>query len=244
MDATTTDGVRGGPFLPRPRRAGDGDELAARYDRRVRFEEAARRLRSLPDALPPSPAELVPIVVDGTGPPRGRRDPPLEGAVLVLVYAGRDGEARVLLTARPKGGFRHAGEVSLPGGRVEPGDASLAAAALREAREEVGLDPDEVGLRVVGALGSVVVPVSGFRVSPVLALGQRPPTLTPDPREVAAIVAAPLDHFVPPAPVRIVEAERDGRHLRYGAYEVSGYLVWGATARILGQLGAILAGGA
>jgi 8-oxo-dGTP pyrophosphatase MutT (NUDIX family) len=114
------------------------------------------------------------------------------------------------------------------------------AAALREAREEVGIDLAEVPLPVLGQLDPVEVQVSGFRLTPILVLAARRPSLRPDPREVAAIIEAPVSHFLPTSPIETVTAERAGVRLRYGAYPVAGHLVWGATARILGQLGGLL----
>ena len=84
----------------------------------------------------------------------------------------------------------------------------------------------------------VDVRVSGFLLTPVVAVARRLPALVPDPREVASIVLAPISAFLPGAPIEIVEAARDGFRLRYGAYPVQGHHVWGATARVLGQLGA------
>ena len=211
----------------------------------MRYAEAARRLSALPERLPEGPAVLTPVLVEG---PRGTPgDPPpwrpggvRDGAVLVLVYPGDDGEAVVLLTERPTGDLRHSGEVCFPGGAIEETDGSVEAAALREAREEVGLDAEQAGLEIVALLDPVGIRVSNFRLTPLLALARRRPATTPDAREVASIVEAPLASFVPPAPVRIVEAERNGYRLRYGAYPVGDHLVWGATARVLGQLGALL----
>ena len=164
-----------------------------------------------------------------------------EAAVLVLVYPGPDDEAFVLLMERPEGDLRHAGEVSFPGGVVEPEDASPAAAALREANEEMGLDVEQAGIDVLGELEPVVVRVSGFRLTPVLALGARRPYLEPDRHEVAAALEVPLEAFVSGAPIEVVEEERQGLRLRFGAYPVAGYRIWGATARILGQLAALVA---
>lgn len=165
-------------------------------------------------------------------------------AVLVLIFPDESGEARVLLTARPEADIRHAGQVAFPGGATDAEDADDVATALREAREEVGLDPAEAGVEVVGALDPVVIPVSGFRLVPVLALAARRPALTPDPREVLAVFDAPVERFLPGAPIDLVEREVEtGLRIRYAAFDVDGHHVWGATARILGQLGAVLGAG-
>ena len=98
------------------------------------------------------------------------------------------------------------------------------------------------GVRVVGVLEPFWIPVSDFAVTPVVALADRRPALSPSPVEVARIVEAPMATFLPDAPFRIVERTVRDWPLRYGAYEVDGLSVWGATARILSQLGAVLAG--
>jgi hypothetical protein len=84
------------------------------------------------------------------------------------------------------------------------------------------------------------VRVSGFLLVPVVAVAEREPLLVADPGEVAALIRAPVRHFLTGAPVEVVEEMREGWHLRYGAYPVLGHRVWGATARVLGQLGAVL----
>jgi 8-oxo-dGTP pyrophosphatase MutT (NUDIX family) len=139
----------------------------------------------------------------------------------------------------------HSGEVSFPGGAAEPGDASLRATAIREATEEIGLDPAAIGLRVVGELEPFWIPVSNFSVTPVIALADRlPDTWHPDSREVARIVEAPIEAFLPDAEITIVERDVREWRIRYGAYALAAFgdgpAVWGATARILGQLGAML----
>jgi 8-oxo-dGTP pyrophosphatase MutT (NUDIX family) len=146
----------------------------------------------------------------------------------------------VLLTERVDRGGHHSGEVSFPGGAVEPEDRDLVGTALREAAEEVRLDPARAGLRVLGQLAPFWIPVSGFHVTPVLAIAERRPELQAAPAEVARIVEAPLDAFVPSAPIEVVERTVREWRLRYGGYRVDGLHVWGATARILGQLGAIV----
>ncbi len=79
-------------------------------------------------------------------------------------------------------------------------------------------------------------------MTPVLALAEREPVLRADPREVASLHCIPLRHFLAGAPIEIVEDARRGLRMRYGVYPAGGLRVWGATARVLGQLGAILAG--
>jgi 8-oxo-dGTP pyrophosphatase MutT (NUDIX family) len=213
----------------------------------VKFEAARSRVASLPGALPPAPRELAATLVapdDGSLPrvPRFPATTSRDAAVLVLLYPGAADEAFVVLTERSSGGHRHAGQVSLPGGAIDPGE-SVVEAALREAREEVGLDVHQAGVTVVGSFEPVDVRVSSFRIHTVVAVAQRLPALEADEREVAALIEAPLSAFMPGAPIEFVTGERDGLRLRYGGYPVAGYHVWGATARILGGLGAVLADG-
>jgi 8-oxo-dGTP pyrophosphatase MutT (NUDIX family) len=209
----------------------------------MEFEEARRRLSVLPDPLPAPPSALRPILLLGGGLPGLAgltAGPARAAAVLALVHPGPEGDAQVVLTERPVGELRHSGEVSLPGGAIDPDDASAEDAALREAREEIGLDVDQAGVRLLGRLETVHIPVSGFELVPVLALAERLPVLVPDAREVAAVIHAPLAHFLPGAPIETTEEERSGRRFRYGYFPVGPYRVWGATARILGQLGAVV----
>lgn len=212
----------------------------------MRFETALERLSSLPDPLPTPPRAIDAIVLGQPEqlPPWIRESAgtrPRNAAVLVLVYPAADGEAWLVLTERPSGDLRHAGQVSFPGGAMDPGDDFPIGTALREASEEVGLDVLAAGVRVLGVLDSVDVRVSGFALVPVLAVAEREPVLVADQREVASIILAPVRHFLPDAPIEIVEAQRDGWRLRYGAFLVGGHQIWGATARVLGQLGAVLA---
>jgi 8-oxo-dGTP pyrophosphatase MutT (NUDIX family) len=213
----------------------------------VRFEEAVARLASLPAELPAPPDALMPIRVDGEpwksaaeGMAGARR-----AAVLVLIAPDSGGDARVVLIRRTSYDGHHSGEVSFPGGAAEDGDADLVATALREAREEVGLDPESIGLRVLGELEPFWIPVSNFRVTPILAVAERLPAWTRDEREVERVIEAPLAAFLPDAPIQTLERDVREWRIRYGAYELpdvgEGPAVWGATARILGQLGALFA---
>jgi 8-oxo-dGTP pyrophosphatase MutT (NUDIX family) len=198
--------------------------------------------------MPEPPSALMPERLD-TGEQRTPAilfgpDTARPAAVLVLIAPSSDApdaEAEVILIRRVDRGGHHSGDVALPGGRFEAGDVDAAATALREATEEVGLDPVAAGVRVIGELETFWIPISDYRVTPVLAIASRRPDLRPSPDEVEAIIRAPLAAFLPDAPIELVETEIRGFPLRFGAYPTNGLRVWGATARILGQLGAIAA---
>jgi 8-oxo-dGTP pyrophosphatase MutT (NUDIX family) len=208
----------------------------------MRFELVRQKLAALPQELPPPPEAVIPIRLDSPDPlfPPGL-EAGREAAVLVLLFPDEAGEARVLLTERPPHLASHAGEVSFPGGSAEPEDTDAVMTAIREAAEEVGLDPSACGLTVAGALEQVVIPVSGFRITPVLALAERRPGCTANPEEVLRILEPPVETFMPDAPIELEERVIRERLIRYGVYPVEGARVWGATARMLGQLGALLA---
>ena len=212
----------------------------------MRFEEVVERLAVLPDPLPAPADALMPIVVGREAWHPNRQAPPdrpgRAAADQALLYPDDDHHALVVLIERATGGGHHSGEVSLPGGKTEPEDADMAATALREATEEVALDPVAAGVRAVGILEPFWIPVSDFAVTPVVAIAERRPVFIPSPAEVARVIEAPMAMFLPGAPFEIVEATVRGWPLRYGAYPIEGLFVWGATARILNQLGGVLAG--
>jgi 8-oxo-dGTP pyrophosphatase MutT (NUDIX family) len=187
----------------------------------------------LPRELPAPPAILTPVLIgsreDLFTPEPLRRG--VAAAVLVLLFPDAEGQARVLLTARVSHGIRHAGEVSFPGGHADPDDVDPVATAIREAVEEVALDPKACGLHVTGALERLHITVSGYRITPVVALADTRPECSPAPGEVARIVEAPVEAFLPDAPVELEERVIRERLIRYGVYPVEGERVWGATAR-------------
>lgn len=212
----------------------------------MRFDDVVARLEPLPDILPAASDAVTSIVRTDTDWVRPER-PPVDRAtrpasVLVLVFPDDAGDARLVLIERTTHDGHHSGEVSFPGGKAEPGDADEAATALREATEEVALNTVAAGVRVVGTLEPFWIPVSDFQVSPIVAVAERAPILAPDPREVARILLPPLHTFLPDAPVEVVERTIRDWPLRFGAYAVDGLTVWGATARVLSQLGRIVAG--
>jgi 8-oxo-dGTP pyrophosphatase MutT (NUDIX family) len=211
----------------------------------VRFDDVVARLEPLPDVLPSAADALTSIVRTDSDWVRPER-PPVDRAtrpasVLVLVFPDETGEARLVLIERTSHDGHHSGEVSFPGGKAEPGDADEAATAVREAAEEVALDTLAAGVRVVGTLERFWIPVSDFQVTPIVAVAERAPVLAPDPREVARILLPPVRTFLPDAPVEVVERTIRDWPLRFGAYTVDGLTVWGATARVLSQLGRVVA---
>lgn len=144
--------------------------------------------------------------------------------------------AHIVLTVRADA-LRHGGQVSLPGGVVEPGE-TLEQAALREAHEEVALPLAPV--RVLGALTSLDIPVSGFRLHPIVAVTETQPPLTPADGEVARILEIAVDELLDPANFVRTRRERDGVGYVVPAFRVCGHEIWGATAMVLAEFLAVL----
>jgi 8-oxo-dGTP pyrophosphatase MutT (NUDIX family) len=163
--------------------------------------------------------------------------PARPASTLLALYPGDDGLV-IPLTVRHGDLRAHAGEVSLPGGSVDAGDADAEAAALREAWEEIGLAPESV--RVVGHLDDVWIPVSNFELRPFVGTLARRPTLVPHDAEVTAIVELPLAALFDPDVIGVEEFEARGLVVRAGAYRYGGVRVWGATALTLGMLAHVL----
>lgn len=159
----------------------------------------------------------------------------IPAAVLVLIVHGD--QPGILLTKRTSTLTKHAGQVSFPGGRIEASDASIEAAALREAYEEVGLSPSEP--EVLGRLPDYLTG-TGFRISPVLALLPAPVMLTANPDEVETIFTLPLNILLDPAAPRRQRAEFRGRMREFWVWPHTEHHIWGATAAILVHLAARL----
>ncbi|MEX0630593.1 MAG: CoA pyrophosphatase [Chloroflexota bacterium] len=162
-----------------------------------------------------------------------------QAATLLLMYP-HHGELLIPLTVRHHALPDHPGEISLPGGAVDPEDASLEATALRETAEEVGLDPASV--RVVGRLDPVWIAISNFELTPVVAVTGARPNLTPREAEVSALIEFPVRLLIEGA-VSIEEISVPGAVLEIGVYRWAGHRVWGATARTLSMLGSGISGG-
>ncbi len=171
-------------------------------------------------------------------PDRASAPTPRPASTLLLIHPGAEGELVVPLTLRHADLRAHAGEVSLPGGAVEPDDPSREAAALREASEEVGLNTAAV--QVIGVLDDVWIPVSNFELRPYVAVSASRPALTPQTSEVAAILELPLRLLLTDEIIGEEEFSGPGWRLRAGVYRYGGQLIWGATARTLAMLATVL----
>lgn len=157
----------------------------------------------------------------------------LAPAAVLVPLVERGSRVNVILTRRAAGLRRHGGQVAFPGGRVDPGDASIAAAALREAWEEIGLEPDQVEL--IGRLDPHET-VTHFSVTPFVGRVQGPFRPRPDPAEVAEVFEVPLDFLLDPGNLHIHRRQWQGTWRRYYAIPYGPHYIWGATARMLKAL--------
>ena len=202
------------------------------------FDEVVRRLeRGLSGALPGAAAQARLAPVPRRAWPPGFNPARIRHAAGLLLLVPHENAAHVVLTVRADSLDRHSGQVSLPGGVVDPGE-TFEQAALREAHEEVALPTEHV--RVLGALTPIDIPVSGFRLHPIVAVNPTSPALTPADGEVARILYVALDDLLDANHLRSTERQRDGVTLVVPAFHVNGEEIWGATAMILAELLALL----
>lgn len=157
----------------------------------------------------------------------------LRPASVLVAFDTFGPEPRLYLTKRSSHLRHHPGQIAFPGGKVDPGDDGPVGAALREAREEIGLDPANV--QVLGILTPHET-VTGFVVTPVLARLHTPFTPRPEPGEVAEIFTVPLSHICDRAMFRIERRRWRGTWRSYFVAPYGPYYIWGATARMLRAL--------
>ena len=188
------------------------------------------RLRSV---LQPEPRRSLFVLEEGVA------NEELTPASVLFPIILRDSGPSVLLTQRTDHLRDHPGQISFPGGRVEPEDVSPAHTALREAQEEIGLSSAHV--EIVGYLPEYLT-VTGYRITPVVALVTPPFELLPDPREVADVFEVPLAFLMNPDNHQRHSAQYRGRQRHYFAMPYGDYFIWGATAGIIVTLFRALTG--
>lgn len=182
--------------------------------------------------MAPYPRRADPGVISVEG--KGGR----AAATLVLLYPGDGGDAGLVLTLRPLSLKAHSGQVSLPGGSLEPGETPEDA-ARREAWEEVGVDP--AAPDVLGRLTPLYIPPSGFSVWPVVAAVGERPAFRAQEAEVAALIEVRAAALLDPDTRRSRPHELGGARVEVPFFDLGGYEVWGATAMMLAEFAAVLA---
>lgn len=191
-------------------------------------------------ALAPGPAivpEQLLLVRDLAGNLARRLDPPegvvpRQAAVLLLLYPDAS-DLRLPLTVRSDRLPSHRGEVSLPGGAIDPGEDGPISAALREAHEELGVPPEAV--TVWGTLSPLYIPPSNYQVTPVVGLIDPAPALRPNDSEVSAVITVTVRELLDPALVREEQWTLRGAEVRVPFFAIAGHKVWGATAIVLSE---------
>ncbi len=148
----------------------------------------------------------------------------------VLMALTREDVPRLILTRRAQHMNSHAGEVAFPGGKCDSSDASIIATALREAHEEIALEPSRV--QVVGELGIFTSRI-GMKVKPIIGLLDEMPTLTANPDEIESIFTVPLDVFLHQKPSYDHKVKYMGVNIAVPSFKHEGYVIWGLTGYMI-----------
>lgn len=162
---------------------------------------------------------------------------PLIPAAVLVPFIDRPDELTVLFTERTSHLMHHAGQISFPGGHIEPQDAGPIETALRETEEEIGLDRRRID--VIGHLHTYITR-TGFAVKPVVGMVRPPFVLKPDPNEVADVFEVPLNYLLNRDNHQPCTAELEGVTRRFWSMPYRGHFIWGATAGMLVDLCDIL----
>lgn len=164
--------------------------------------------------------------------------PPKESAVLILFYPQED-RIHFPLMVRPTYPGVHSGQISFPGGKYELEDQTLEKTALREAKEEIGIDPSQV--EIFGQLSAHYIPPSNFNIEPYLAFAKTKPYFVKEEKEVEEILEVALDNILDQnLRKRTKLTPYNGVEIETPYFDVQGRVVWGATAMILSELAEII----
>lgn len=153
-------------------------------------------------------------------------------AILMPMYEKAEGYY-IILTKRTEGVSYHKGQISFPGGGHQAGDKTFRATALRESWEEIGLNPNDV--EILGELDDTET-ITNFVISPFVAAIPYPYEFNPNPQEVEEIIEVPIAALLDKSNFKEEQKYRDGKLVYEYSFEYSGWVIWGATARILKQL--------
>ena len=162
-----------------------------------------------------------------------------QAAVLALFYPDdADGNNLVLIKRPDHPSDLHAGQISFPGGGIEQDDKSLIDCALRETQEEIGIPQEKIN--VIGPLTPLYVYASNNMVYPYVGFMVEKPSVVIDPKEVAEVITCPISYFCKPESIRRMDMSIRGYRMRQVPYyDVSGHVLWGATAMIISELSSI-----
>jgi 8-oxo-dGTP pyrophosphatase MutT (NUDIX family) len=155
----------------------------------------------------------------------------LRRAAVLLPLHEQSGEPYVLFTQRTETVETHKGQISFPGGAVDPDDADAQSTALRETQEEMGIPPQQV--EVLGVLDDLPTTVSGFVVAPVVGIIPYPYPFRINAAEIAEVLTVPLRVFRDPSHLRVERREREGRKMDVYFYRYDKHEIWGVTAHIM-----------
>lgn len=163
---------------------------------------------------------------------------PIKSSVLILLYPF-DEDIRFIVILRPEYDGIHSSQISLPGGKFEEQDKDLCYTALREAEEEIGIDPVQV--HMLGAITELYIPPSNYLVSPFLGYTHDRPVFKADPVEVARIIEIPLTDFLNKDNITTRKIKlKPGISFRVPCWDFDGNIIWGATAMILSEFHELL----
>lgn len=160
-----------------------------------------------------------------------------DAAILILMFKDFRNEINIVFIKRQPYDGVHSAQISFPGGKVEKSDKSLYHTALRESKEEIGIDTEKIEL--IGKLTELYIPVSNFIVHPYIGISTKIPTFTIDKTEVDYIITYPIHELIIKS-VSKTKMEHKGKLYQVPFYNIKGEMIWGATAMILSEFIAIL----
>jgi 8-oxo-dGTP pyrophosphatase MutT (NUDIX family) len=191
--------------------------------------------KTLPGSSAHEPMRAIPV--GNVIPKFEHKLPPKKGSVLILLYE-HHGQIKFPLIKRQEYLGAHSGQISLPGGKTEPGEDAYQA-ALREGEEEIGIDRND--MKIIGQLSEFFVIPSNFMVTPIVAFLDKPPVFIPDPYEVAKIISGSIQELISDEAILKKEILAAGSfRMMAPHFEIEGETVWGATAMMLNEFRMVL----